>query len=266
MVYSSTYWDLYAYSTTWNKYKGYYLSLANYYDQVYDQLETKLGINVVSTTSSHKVYLLISNKTGGGFAIGCIGEIGKGPGIGVSFDAWFNPYAGSDNWSVELIAHESTNLFTGQAVGGWPVDWWADHISPFPYSVKIQVEQAAGHDSAAQQSLSTADPLTHMFLNISQEYPGVYKTMLSDLKADGWSQWFGPNPSQLLSEYVVAYLSIAAGTDLTSTVNNYYGAQGGIGYTLNDSVVSAIMSKRNSLQGTDTNSVHWQDFRQGSYG
>jgi hypothetical protein len=33
------------------------------------------------------------------------------------------------------------NLSTGAlASGGWPMDWWADHRSPFPLMTAVQIE------------------------------------------------------------------------------------------------------------------------------
>ena len=276
LQYNTAYWSIYAYNSTWNTYKNYYLEQINYPDQVYSQLARMFNVDPVNSVSPHKLYLAIWQQTGGGFATGCIGEIGKGPAIGISYDAWVNPYAGADNWSVELIAHETVNLFTGFVIGGWPVDWWADEISPFPYSNKILVEEALNHTSAAQASINSEDPLTGMFLNISSEYgTGMYARMFSDIKNDGWTVWFGPNPSQLLSEYAVAYLSIAANTSLVSTVNNGYtqnnayvnsGHAGHIvNYTINSTVVNAIIAERNALQSQVRDSSCWQLFRGGTY-
>ncbi len=236
-----------------------------YLDQVYSAISSILNVSIVPG-SSQKLYLVIWQQTGGGVSTSCIGEIGHGPGILISYDAWSNPYAGSDNWSVELIAHESVNVFTGYIVSGWPRDWWADDISPFPYAIKILVEQQTGHTSAAAQSTSSADALVHMFLNLGSQYgTSVYARTMSDIKNDGWSAWFGPNPSQLLSDYVVAYLSEAAGTDLSSTVNSAFAAKGGFPYSINDSAVNSIMSERSSLQNQQRSSYCWQQFRSGNY-
>lgn len=266
LEYSTQHWQVYAHSADWNKYKGYYLSQMSYLDQVYGQLVSMFDVDPASSYTSGKVYFLIYNKTGGGFATGCIGEIGLGPGIGISYDAWSNPYSGTDNWNVELIAHESTNMFTGYVVGGWPVDWWADHKSPFPYATKIIIEQATDHTNAAQASTNSADPLTKMFLSISSTYgQGTYTTMFSDLRADGWTQWFGPNPSQNLGNYVAAYLSIAAGTSLVNTINVAFAQEGGINYTIDATAVDAIISRRAALQEYPRNSPCWQLFRQGNY-
>ena len=210
LVYQGKYFDWYAYQSTWNAYSSRYLSQVNYPDQVYKQLVKLLGVDLIRKIPDHRLCILVDQRTGGAFAAGYISEIGKGPGIGVAYDAWLNTYSGSDTWSIELIAHEMVNVFTGEIVSGWPVDWWADHISPFPYAIKIVVEQKLGHHDAANTSLKSADPLTNMFLKFMSEFgSNIYSRFLLAIKKDGWFQWFGPNPSILLSEYVAAYLSLA---------------------------------------------------------
>lgn len=265
LVYSGKYFDWYAYQTTWDEYYSYYASQLNYPDMVYDQLVTLLGVNIIQNTPNHRLYLLVNQQVGGGFAAGYISEIGKGPGIGIAYDAWFSQYSGSDNWSTELIAHEETNLFTGNVVGGWPRDWWADDISPFPYAMKIVVEQNLGHFDAANASLNSADALTKMFLNFRSTYgANIYSIMMQMLLSDGWSQWFGPNPSLLLSEYVAAYLSLAAGSNLANQININFLAEN-ISYQLDPNVVQAICNSRQFLQQIPQNDTSWQSFKQGQY-
>ena len=89
------------------------------------------------------------DRPGGGFAAGDIGEVraitGKqSPGIGCSYDAFFGTANGiKAYWAHILITHEMVNLFTGQVVsGGWPVDWWANHRSPFPLMTAVEIEYA----------------------------------------------------------------------------------------------------------------------------
>jgi cell division septation protein DedD len=241
------------------------MSQVNYPDEVYDQLVTILGVNITQNTPDNRLYLLINQQTGGGFAAGNIPEIGKGPGIGIAYDAWFNNYAGADNWSVELIAHEMVNIFTGEVTDGWPVDWWADHKSPFPYAIKIVVEQNLGHNDAATQSLNSADAPSKMFLQFMSMYGSdIYSKMMLAIQSDGWSQWFGPNPSLLLSEYVAAYLSLGAGSNLASQINSNISTFG-ISYQLDPNVVQEIWNYRQFLQQFPKSDARWQSFREGQY-
>jgi hypothetical protein len=263
LVYQSKYWDFYAYKTTWEAHKENYLSQAAYPDQVYEVLRDILGVDIIQDTPDHRLYLLIWEQTGGGFATGWIDEIGKGPGIGISFDAWINKYAGEDYWSHELIAHEATNVFTGHIVSGWPVDWWADELSPFPYAIKIKIEQETGHNDAAQASLNKADALVTMFLGFMSRYgEDIYAKMLRAIKSDGWTQWFGPNPSKNLSEYVTAYLSLAANASLADDINAAF-QQVGIKYSLDTQNVRIIWAYRGFLQSVPRSDPRWSYFRQG---
>lgn len=263
LVYQGKYFDWYAYRSTWDKYKSYYLSQIDYPDQVYEQLVEILGIDVIVDTPDHRLYLLVDQRTGGAFATGYISEIGKGPGIGVAYDAWFNIYFGEDYWSTELIAHEVVNLFTGQIAAGWPVDWWADTRSPFPYAIKIIVEQNLGHFDAAEASLRSADPLAKMFLQFTLTYgSNIYSRLLQTIRSDGWLQWLTPNPSKLLSEYVAAYLSLAAGVNLADQINSVFSTVG-ITYQLDPEVVQDICNYRQYLQQFPRDDPKWESFRHG---
>lgn len=230
-----------------------------YLDQVYGTLSSTFGIN------PGRLYLLINQHTGGGFATSCIGEIGHGPGIGIAYDAWYEQYSGNDNWSVELIAHESTNVFTGYVVSGWPRDWWADDKSPFPFAIKILIERATGHTDAANASTNSADILTQMFLGMQNEYPGIYGRLFSNISNDSWTSWFGPNPSKGLSDYVAAYLSIASGTSLSSRINSAFAREGGFNYTINSTAVNAIIMRRSAIESLPKNGKCWKIFRSGNF-
>lgn len=263
LVYRGKYFDWYAYKSTWDKYKSYYLSQIDYPDQVYEQLVEILGIDIIADTPDHRLYLLVDQRTGGAFATRYISEIGKGPGIGVAYDAWFNVYSGRDYWSVELIAHEIVNLFTGHIAAGWPVDWWADTKSPFPYAIKIIVERNLGHYDAAEASLRSADPLVKMFLQFMSIYGSdIYSRFLQAIRNDGWSQWFTPNPSKLLSEYVAAYLSLAAGINLADQINSVFSTVG-IPYQLDPEIVQDIWNYRQYLQKFPRDDPKWESFRRG---
>ncbi|MBS7612105.1 DUF11 domain-containing protein [Candidatus Bathyarchaeota archaeon] len=263
LVYRGKYFDWYAYRSTWDRYNSYYLSQVDYPDRVYEQLVEILGIDILIDTPDHRLYLLVNQRTGGAFATWYISEIGKGPGIGVAYDAWFNVYSGKDYWSTERIAHEIVNLFTGQIVAGWPVDWWADTRSPFPYAIKIVVEQNLGHYDAAEASLKSADPLTKMFLQLMSTYgSNIYSRLLKAIRSDGWSQWFTPNPSKLLSEYVVAYLPLAAGINLADQINSTFSAVG-ITYQLDPEIVQDIWNYRQYLQQFPRDDPRWESFRHG---
>ena len=267
LVYKGKYWDWYANPTIWNKYKSYYLSQINYPDEVYEALVSIFGIDIIKETPNHRLYLIILDKKGIAFASQHASEIGKGPAIGICYDAWFSKYSGRDYWSHELIAHEAVNLYTGFIIGGWPTDWWADTRSPFPYVIKIKIERMTGHVDAAKESLKYIGPLEKMFLNFMSKYgEDIYSKMLKAIKEDGLKQWpnNGSNPSKLLSEYVAAYLSIAANENLADEINNAF-KRVGISYRLSRSAVEDIWKNRELLQMVPKSDPQWQYFKQGIY-
>ncbi|HLV80626.1 MAG TPA: hypothetical protein VKT32_10105, partial [Chthonomonadaceae bacterium] len=115
-------------------------ALYDYADRAFDELVRDWGVR----PPDERYSLLVYEQTGGGFAAGDIGEAhqltGKeSPGIGVSYDAFSNVAHGIKGyWAHAILTHEMVNLFTGQVVsGGWPVDWWADHRSPFPLMTAV---------------------------------------------------------------------------------------------------------------------------------
>lgn len=168
--------------------------------------------------------LLVMDRPGGGFAAGDISEAravtGKhSPGIGCSYDA----FSGTANgikayWAHILITHEMVNLFTGQIVsGGWPVDWWANHRSPFPLMTAVQIEYALVPEMAVfHERQGRRDPLVVMFLKLKDQYGwALFRKAFHVAKSDGihWDA-LGANPSKILTCYVAAYLHIGAPEDI----------------------------------------------------
>lgn len=226
LVHSSKYWDWYAYQTTWDNYSNSFQEQLTYPDKVYEELSKILGFDIIDKVPDNKLYLLVKEETGNAFSIEFITKIEKGPGIGIPFDAWLNEYSGKDTWSYELITHETVNVFIGQIINGWPVNWWTDTISPFPYALKIIVENRTGHIDAANKSLENADELAQFFLRLMDRYgEDIYQKMLQQISDDGWIDWGTiktDDPSKLLSEFVTAYLSLAAGVNLTSELTRFF--------------------------------------------
>jgi hypothetical protein len=171
-----------------------------------------------------KYALLVRPVPGGGFAAGDIGEVhqltGKpAPGIGVSYDAFSNDFDGiKGGWGYVLITHEMVNVFTGEMVpGGWPLDWWANHKSPFPLMTAVQIESALVPAVAIRHAKQQDTPLGRMFLGLKERFGWVlFRRAFAAAKEDGidWSR-FGPNPGALRTNMVCAYLQLGAPEDLT---------------------------------------------------
>jgi hypothetical protein len=192
----------------------------DYADQAFDYLSGAWGLK----PPAEKYALLVRHEKGGGFAAGEINEVraitGKNsPGIGVSFDAFSNTANGVKGyWGYVLTTHEMVNLFTGQIVsGGWPVDWWANHRSPFPLMTAVQIEFALKPEVAIHHvKQKNDDALVVMFLEIKDRFGWqMFREAFKAAIADG-IQWdrIGQNPSALRTNYVAAYLQIGAPGDV----------------------------------------------------
>ena len=172
-----------------------------------------------------------------------------GLGDSVTGDAFFNNFR--DPVSREpipgffgflLTLHEAINVWTGEMVGGgWPTDWWADHRSPFPNSMDFQIMRTIGdeqHDAVLQKAalaqtrrlgtpgLPGFDSEVKMFDDFFAQRGGfpAYARAFAAIQRDGlrWGELRpagggAPNPSPLLTEYVIAYLALGFRTDQDPT-------------------------------------------------
>jgi hypothetical protein len=214
-IHEGRYWNWYAQADQFQAHKADVEAVYDYADRAYAYLVEAWGL----APRAARYSLLVWPKTGGGFAAGDIGEIsavqpGPNPGIGVSYDAFFNTDGGIKGfWAYAIITHEMVNLFTGQTVsGGWPVDWWADHVSPFPKMTAVQIEYALRPDVAVRHAAQAQGPLDWMFLRLKDQFGwGMFRKAFRAAIEDGvnWSQ-IGENPSALLTNYVCAYLQLGA--------------------------------------------------------
>ncbi len=140
------YVDDYVYSR-WDTYREKLEPFFSYADACYEALYERLGVKPKTP-----LYIVVSKKfRGGAFAAGVIGEIGKGPGIGIADDAFLNvAFDIEQYWAYVLILHEMVNLFTGSVTHEWPRAWWADHRSPFPCMVVECVLRELGYEDVAR--------------------------------------------------------------------------------------------------------------------
>ncbi|MCS7187901.1 MAG: hypothetical protein N3B10_06355 [Armatimonadetes bacterium] len=220
-VHEGKYWVWFAREDQFERHKQDIERFYSYADKAFEYLCDAWGLK----PPKEKYALLVWPRTGGGFATGDIAEVrqvtGKpSPGIGVSFDAFFNVVYGIRGyWGYVLITHEMVNLFTGQIVsGGWPVDWWANHRSPFPLVTAVQIEYALVPEVAIHHAKQIeADPLCQMFLRLKDQFGWNLFRKAFRLAIDDGINWerIGENPSKLRTNYVCAYLQMAAPEDLT---------------------------------------------------
>ena len=202
-IHEGKHWTWFAREDQFRRHKADIAALYDYADKAFDKLCDSWGFK----PPKDKYTLLVMARPGGGFAAGDISEARaitrkESPGIGCSYDA----FSGTANgikayWAHILITHEMVNLFTGQVVsGGWPVDWWANHRSPFPLMTAVEIEYALVPQMAVfHERQGREDPLVGMFLHLKDQFGWAMFRKAFRTAIDDGIQWdaFGANPSAL---------------------------------------------------------------------
>jgi hypothetical protein len=224
IIHEGRHWTWFAREDQVKQHKADFAALYDYADKAFDKLCDSWGLR----PPQNKYTLLVLARSGGGFATGNISEAqaitGKqSPGIGCSYDAFFGTANGiKAYWAHILITHEMVNLFTGAVVsGGWPVDWWANHRSPFPLMTAVEIERALVPEMAVfHERQGRQDPLVVMFMDLKDQFGwAMFRTAFRTAVDDG-IQWdrLGANPSPLRTAYVAAYLQIGAPEDIGASL------------------------------------------------
>ena len=137
-------------------------------------------------------------------------------------------------WGYLLALHEAINQWTGLTSGGWPTDFWADHVSAFPNEMDWRIMGTLGA-KLSDPNLTAASPaqkarfwpggdsadsrvqmFDNMFIlpNMGDGYQG-FSNIFSYVQGDNvsWNNVAtgGANPDERRSEYVAAYLSLGTG-------------------------------------------------------
>ncbi|MEM2187130.1 MAG: hypothetical protein QXT37_09140 [Thermofilaceae archaeon] len=231
-VHDGRYWTWYAPEHVWSRYGDEISRFFDYADRVYEALRENLGVE-----PRERVYLLVHPGGAGfaGFAVGDIMEIRavtgrRSPGIGVVYDAFIGEaYGVRGYWAYVLIAHEATNLFTGEGVtGGWP---WADGTdiwgrgSPFPYAVAVLVTRQLGLEQVSSTHYRILDPrdrpYVDLFIRIVEERGWGAIRRMFHLMLEGGVRLDAQGPissEPLKSHYVFLYLSLGYGSDLAEVL------------------------------------------------
>jgi hypothetical protein len=221
MIHEGRHWTWYARQDQFSNHKADITALYDYADKAFDKLCESWGLK----PRQNRYSLLVMARPGGGFAAGDISEVraitGKqSPGIGCAYDAFSGRAHGIKAfWAHILITHEMVNLFTGQLVsGGWPVDWWANHRSPFPLMTAVEIEYALVPQMAVfHERQGREDPLVGMFLHLKDQFGWAMFRKAFRTAIDDGIRWdaIGANPSALRTAYVAAYLQIGAPEDIS---------------------------------------------------
>ncbi len=197
-----------------------------------------------------------------------------GLGVTVTGDAFYgSAYGAIGFWGYLLSLHETINDFTGQVSGGWPTDFWADHISAFPNSMDWHIMATLGvmdNDanltaaSVAQKARfypggDSVDPRVAMFDDVfalpNMGYPGLSR-VFGFVKGDAmsWDNLGVANPDKKRSEYVAAYLSLGAGKSILPILQGAKvcngmsdGVSGDPTYTCQEASIDAIATAHCSI-------------------
>jgi hypothetical protein len=262
-----------------------------YGDKVVSTLERLFNIPAKSTFEYE-----LDTQTGGahtGTACGALGD-------GVTYDAFVgNAYGATGFWGYLLSMHEAINDWTGMASSGWPTDWWADHQSAFPNVMDFHIMQTIGVENADQNLMKaaaaqkkrfypggdSADPKVVALDNVFALMPGGdgyagFSHMFAMQTADGvkWDGLGVPNPDVKRSEYVAAYMSLAAGQSVLKTLQGP-GANGGGNicngtpdgtasdkpYTCSGANVDAIATAHCAANANGKKAADMQALRSGNY-
>ena len=129
---------------------------------------------------------------------------------------------------VWILTHELCNVFAAHygGHGGFPSDWWSNGRSPFPTYLTWLVLAEIGHEDTADwlRTSNAEEPDYQLYWALHERFGfGLFARTLRLLRADdldlGEIQPPWPHPNARRSAYTVAYLSLAAGEDLTALVS-----------------------------------------------
>jgi hypothetical protein len=238
----------------YNQYKANFDEIISILERGYHGIAARLG-------TGHKLPLRVIIDAGG-----CCGGWAGGGDVGYA-DGDFKS-EGAMNWVRGVVIGEVVNGVTGAVSAEWPRDWWADTAWYFPGFVTVDVLKDVVPSHAEKWERDEKYPTYPVYqlykaLLAEQGWP-VYQRLFALVKTDAidWSK-IGANPSVLKSNYVVAYMSLAAEQNLGARFKAATVA------AADPAVVQAIMDARTRLvqaaaAGTNV-SARWTRFRAGDH-
>jgi hypothetical protein len=229
-------------------------------DEVMDILDRAIPAIQARMQQPFKFPIKVSITKGGccgGFTGG--GEVGYNDG---DFTDGFGMY-----WIRGVIIGEVVNAVVGSVSSGWPSDWWVNSVWYFPGFAVVDVMKEVVPDHWQEwQTKEKYDqfPVSVLFEQLRSEQGWkLYQDLWNGMRADqlDLSQIGGMNPNDLLTNYVLAYFGVAAGSNIADrfVAAKVNGAD--------PNVVQAIMDARDKLvtSGQPRDSQAWQTFRSGDY-
>jgi hypothetical protein len=250
----------------------YNLAKCNTYKTNIDSIEAQLDIAIplipqyigISPTEKPQRVEIDSISDGmGGWA--------GGGDVGYQISDFYGRPANNDGlrWIRGVIIGEVINATTGGVSSDWPRDWWVDDVWYFPgfmagEILKVAVDTAFSNYWITSESYPTY-PVYNTFKSLLAQYGwAFYQELFSIIKADtmDWSK-IGTNPSKIKTDYVIAYLSIAAGKNLSGVFKTDLVAN------VDSIEVAAIMNVEYRLLVATKAKLNvataWADFRSGNY-
>jgi len=143
-------------------------------------------------------------------APGTIGGWASGGNFGVSAGDFVQ-----NHWTMGVAIQEYVNCFTGYITACWPTEWWANHKSPFPIMVSVEIMRELGYNNEANQreSLFINDPLYAMFKRLKTDFGwGIFKNAFAYMLRDRINLCNYSEPDKTYR--VCAYLNCGAGKEL----------------------------------------------------
>jgi MYXO-CTERM domain-containing protein len=260
-------------------------------DKVVNTLETLFNIKAPEIFEFQ-----LDTATGGAHTGTSCGRLGDG----VAYDAFVgSAYGATGFWGYLLALHEAINDWTGMSSSGWPTDWWADHQSAFPNLMDFHIMNTIGAENNDQNLIKAAAAQKKRFYpngdsadakvvaldNVFGMMPGGdgyagFAHMFAMQSGDGvkWDNLGVPNPSVKRSEYVVAYMSLAAGVSTLKTLQGPGANNGGnicnntpdgtpsdTPYTCSQANIDAIATAHCAIIANGKKAADLTTFRGGTY-
>ncbi len=251
---------------------SYNLAACNVYKTNLDSVSSELDIAIpliqqylgVAPPEKPQRVQIDSNTSG-------MGGWSSGGDVGYRISDFFGRPTWSDGlrWIRGVIIGEVINSTTGAVSDNWPVDWWCDHVWYFPGFVageilKQAVDTAFGNYWLTSENYPTY-PVYNTFKSLLTQFGwAYYKNFFAAVLADSmhWGN-IGANPSQIKTDYVIAYMSLAAGRDLGGVFDSDQVANA------DSAEIAAIMEVEERLVIATKNNLKvataWSDFRSGDY-
>jgi hypothetical protein len=257
VIYSSAVaqWEIYD-PAVYMQYKANFDEVIGILDRGYAGILRRLG------PTSLKLPIRVVIEQGG-----CCGGWTGGGDVGYA-DGDFKDKGGMD-WIRGVVLGEVTNAWVGSICDNWPSDWWVDGVWYFPGFVVVELMKEVT-DEATATSWEVREkyptyPIYRLFREILAEkgWEG-YQDFFASIKADKmqWGQ-IGANPSAIKTNYIVAYMSMAHGTNLGARFVTAKAAG------TDPAVVQAIMDARKTIADAETagksTTAAWSAFRKGNY-